>query len=79
MFTRATTQMLPRSELRPVLDSAEARRAELREAKIARMAYYIWQVRGEQGGCAEIDWLIAEHVFETGRFGIARAPADLDA
>ena len=71
MFTRATTQMLPRSELRPVLYSAEARRSDLREAKIARMAYHIWQVRGEQGGCAEVDWLIAEHVFETGRFRIS--------
>ena len=79
MFTRATTQMLPTSDLRPFLDSAEARRVELREAKIARMACYIWQVRGEQGGCAEIDWLIAEHVFETGRFGNPTAPADLGA
>ena len=70
MSTRATTQMLPRSELRPVLDSAEARRAELRKAKIARMAYCIWQFRGEQGWCAEVDWLIAEHLFETGRFRI---------
>ena len=41
MFTRATTQLLPRNELRRVMDGAEARRAELREGKIARMAYYI--------------------------------------
>lgn len=75
MFSRATTEraMLPSNELRPVVDSDEARRTELREGKIARMAYYIWQVRGDQGGCAEMDWLIAERVFETGRFAIPMA------
>jgi hypothetical protein len=69
-FTVATRQQetLDREALRPAWDNAEARRAELRHAKIARLAYYIWQVRGEQSGCSEINWLIAEHVFETGRF-----------
>ena len=70
MFTGATKQQMrvTRTALGPVLDSSEARRTEMRHARIARLAYYIWQVRGEQSARAEIDWLIAEHVFETGRF-----------
>jgi hypothetical protein len=81
MFTVATE---PHDVLAPeMLWSAgenKARRAELRHAKIARLAYYIWQVDGEQSGYAESNWLIAEHVFETGRFPETRTvPAGLGA
>ena len=70
MFTVGTKQqeMLAREGFRPAWYNEEVRRAELRHAKIERLACYIWQVHGEQSGCAEINWLIAEHLFETGRF-----------
>ena len=53
----------------------DARRAELRHAKIGRLAYYIWQIGGEQTGQDEVDWLIAEHILETAKF---RTPRDTD-
>jgi Protein of unknown function (DUF2934) len=57
-------------------DEVEVRRTELRHTKIERLAYYVWHIGGEQIGHADIDWLIAEHVFETGRF---RMPKQLTA
>ena len=45
-----------------------ARWAELRHAKIGRLAYYIWHIGGEQTGRDQVNWLIAEHVFEAGKF-----------
>jgi len=53
----------------------DAWRAELRHAKIGRLAYYIWQIGGEQTGQDEVDWLIAEHILETAKF---RTPRDTD-
>ena len=60
------------------------RLAELRHAKIARLAYYLWQIGGEQTGSGKVNWLVAEHIFGSAKFRTyapteTRASAGADA
>lgn len=46
--------------------------------KIEELAYFLWQNAGEPAGTADRDWLLAEHVVETGAVG-APGSHDKDA
>ena len=49
--------------------------AEERHAMIARAAYFRFERRGDNGGCAELDWLEAEAEIDSALSALSRSAA----